>query len=154
MDPENKNKYDFLLKLLSEGDAMVCLDARHPDVSVPKQHKGNAMLNLVFNLNFRRPLEVQEDGIYATLGFGGRPHKCVIPFEAVWAIYVPSTQSGQVWEHSIPQDLDPPATPESESPAAAADAPSAVGQSANGPFPEGAATVKRKRDRSHLRIIK
>ena len=105
MEDENKNKYDFLIHLLSEGDAMVCLDARLPAVDVPGTHKGDSALSLVFNLNFKRPFDVQEDGIYATLAFGGRPHKCVIPFEAVWAIHDPESKKGQVWEGSFPKDL-------------------------------------------------
>jgi len=105
MENENKNKYDFLIQLLSEGDAMVCLDARFPTVDVPGTHKDNSALSLIFNLNFRRPFDVQEDGIYATLAFGGRPHKCVIPFESVWAIHDPESKKGQVWEESFPKDL-------------------------------------------------
>ena len=106
MDSENKNKYDFLIQLLSEGDAMVCLDARLPNVDVPVSHKGNPALSLVFNLNFKRPFDVQEDGIYATLAFGGRPYKCVIPFEAVWSIHEPESKKGHVWEESFPKDLE------------------------------------------------
>ena len=105
MESDNKNKYDILVQLLSEGDAMVCLDARHSDVDVPNTHKDNPALSLVFNLNFRRPFDVQETGIFATLAFGGRPHKCVIPFEAVWAIHEPESKKGQVWEESFPKDL-------------------------------------------------
>ena len=106
MTQDNKDKQDFLSTLLAQGDAMVCLDARQPDVEVPKAHKTNPMLNLVLSLNFRRPFEVLEDGIYGSLSFGGRAHKCVIPFTAVWAIYEPDTQKGQVWESSIPEDID------------------------------------------------
>ena len=106
MDSENKNKYDFLTQMLSEGDAMVCLDARLPNVDVPASHKDNPALSLVFNLNFKRPFNVQEDGIYATLAFGGRPYKCVIPFEAVWSIHEPESKKGQVWEESFPKDLE------------------------------------------------
>ena len=106
MDSENKNKYDFLIQLLSEGDAMVSLDARLPNVDVPVSHKGNAALSLVFNLNFKRPFDVQEGGIYATLAFGGRPYKCVIPFEAIWSIHEPESKKGQVWEESFPKDLE------------------------------------------------
>ena len=86
-----------MIQLLGEGDAMVCVDARFPNVDVPGTHKNNSALSLVFNLNFRRPFDVQEDGIYATLDFGGRPHKCVIPFEAVWGIHDPNSKKGQVW---------------------------------------------------------
>jgi hypothetical protein len=63
MESDNKNKYDILVQLLSEGDAMVCLDARHSEVDVPNIHKDNLALSLVFNLNFRRPFDVQETGI-------------------------------------------------------------------------------------------
>ena len=105
MESDNKNKYDILVQLLSEGDAMVCLDARHSEVDVPNTHKDNPVLSLVFNLNFRRPFDVEETGIFATLAFGGRPHKCVIPFEAVWAIHEPESKKGQVWEESFPKDL-------------------------------------------------
>ena len=106
METLNKKKYDFLLYLLETGDAMVCLDARLPDVDVPKNQKSNSSLNLVFNLNFRQPIEINEDAISATLAFSGRPYKCLLPFEAVWAIYDPNMQNGQVWEESIPADIN------------------------------------------------
>ena len=85
---------------------MVCLDARLPEVDVPKNQKSNSSLNLVFNLNFRRPIEINEDAISATLAFSGRPYKCWLPFEAVWAIYDPDMKNGQVWEESIPADMN------------------------------------------------
>ena len=85
---------------------MVCLDARLPEVDVPQNQKSNSSLNLVFNLNFRRPIEINEDTISATLAFNGRPYKCWLPFEAVWAIYDPDMKNGQVWEESIPADMN------------------------------------------------
>ena len=85
---------------------MVCLDARLPEVDVPQNQKSNSSLNLVFNLNFRRPIEINEDAISATLAFSGRPYKCWLPFEAVWAIYDPDMKNGQVWEESIPADMN------------------------------------------------
>ncbi len=149
MVTENKNKHDFLLDLLGEGDAMVCLDARQPDVQVPKMHKSNAMLNLIFNLSFRRPFDVTENGISATLAFGGRSHKCVIPFTSVWAIYEPKTQKGQVWEASIPEDIDLSEQVK----------PTLVGGSGGKAFSGQAETAnktppKTLKDRSHLRVIK
>jgi len=85
---------------------MVCLDARLPEVDVPENQKDNSSLNLIFNLNFRRPFDVNEDAISATLAFNGRPHECRIPFEAVWAIYDPNMTNGQVWEESLPEDMN------------------------------------------------
>ena len=147
METLNKKKYDFLLYLLEEDDAMVCLDSRHPEVDVPATHKNNSSLNLVFNLNFRRTVEITEEGIFATLAFSGRPYKCTLPFDAVWAIYGPNMKNGQVWDESIPEDMNlaeqvmetgkPPLKSEKSS-----------GKPAKEPKTEG------KRDRSHLRVIK
>jgi stringent starvation protein B len=106
MEELNKKKYDLLLYLLEEGDAMVCLDARLSEVDVPEGHKNNSSLNLIFNLNFKRPIDITEEGIFALLAFNGRPHHCKIPFSAVWAIYDSKMNNGQVWEESIPTDMD------------------------------------------------
>ena len=153
MESDNKNKYDILVQLLSEGDAMVCLDARHSEVDVPNTHKDNPALSLVFNLNFRRPFDVQETGIFATLAFGGRPHKCVIPFEAVWAIHEPESKKGQVWEASFPKDLKlqvganvKEASLESEPPLMNVKISSKISKKGQ--------SSRSKNDRSHLRVIK
>ena len=153
MESDNKNKYDILIQLLSEGDAMVCLDARHSEVDVPNTHKDNPALSLVFNLNFRRPFDVEETGVFATLAFGGRPHKCVIPFEAVWAIHEPESKKGQVWEESFPKDLKlqvganvEAVGPESE--------PLLTNVEIQSKISKKGQSSRSKKDRSHLRVIK
>ena len=155
METLNKKKYDFLLYLLETGDAMVCLDARLPDVDVPKNQKSNSSLNLVFNLNFRQPIEINEDAISATLAFSGRPYKCLLPFEAVWAIYDPNMQNGQVWEESIPADMnlaDQIVSEMVDNPASKAEKKLKPLKTSDKPTPESRS--KTPRDRSHLRIIK
>ena len=151
MESLNKKKYDFLLYLLEEGDAMVCLDSRDPAVDVPESQKNNSSLSLIFNLNFRRPIEITEEGIFATLAFDGRPYPCILPFDAVWAIYDPNMKNGQVWEESMPKDMnlaervmgtEPQKPPEKLRPVKSSGKPS------SGPQTKG------KRDRSHLRVIK
>lgn len=153
MTQDDKDKHDFLNTMLAQGEAMVCLDARQPDVDVPKAHKTNPMLNLVLSLSFRRPFEVLEDGIYGSLSFGGRAHKCVIPFTAVWAIYEPDTQKGQVWESSIPEDID---WGDSAGAVTSANPPSQAVEKHAFKTVEGSGKSddKPKRDRSHLRVIK
>lgn len=99
----DKLKYDFIISLLAEGDTMICFDARKKGVFVPPEHRNNHSLNLVFNLNFKRPIDVQEEAIYATLAFGGRPYSCVIPMEAIWSAYDPHSGKGQVWGDSVPR---------------------------------------------------
>ena len=136
---------------------MVCLDARLPEVDLPKNQKSNSSLNLIFNLNFKQPIEVNKDAIFATLVFSGRPYRCFLPFEAVWAIYDPNMKNGQVWEESIPSDIN-----------LADDIVSGITDQASKlidpkpkfksvktsgkPSPGGA--PKTPRDRSHLRVIK
>ena len=157
MENAKKNKYDFLIQLLSEGDAMVCLDARFPAVDVPDTHKDDSALSLVFNLNFRRPFDVQKDGIFATLVFGGRPHKCVIPFEAVWAIHDPESKKGQVWEESFPKDLQLKAGADAEARNPLATEPSTVKTKKSGitrlKNSKQEKAGRPKIDRSHLTII-
>ena len=169
MESLNKKKYDFLLFLLETGDAMICLDARLPEVDVPQNQKGNSSLNLIFNLNFRRPIEIDEKAISATLAFSGRPYKCYLPFESVWAIYDPNMKNGQVWEESIPPDMnladqiasgigDPSGTKPAEKPEKKFKSLKTGGKSSaeKAPSAEGTAegTTKKPRDRSHLRVIK
>ena len=151
MESLNKKKYDFLLYLLEEGDAMVCLDSRDPAVDVPESQKNNSSLSLIFNLNFRRPIEITEERIFATLAFDGRPYPCILPFDAVWAIYDPNMKNGQVWEESMPKDMnlaervmgtEPQKPPEKLKPVKSSGKPSSGAQTTG------------KRDRSHLRVIK
>lgn len=152
MEDENKNKYDFLMSLLEEGDAMVCLDARNPDVDVPKGHKNDPSLNLILNLNFRRPIDIQKESIFVTLLFQGRPHKCVVPFDAIWAIYDPTLKKGQVWEESLPKDINleqqlankGKLKPKRQMPT--------VKQGGKKDVPDEG--HRPKRDRSHLRVVK
>lgn len=153
METVDKHKYDFLLYLLEKGDVMVCLDARRGDVDVPKTHKQNPALSLVLNLSFRHPVEVHEDGIYATLLFQGRPSKCVLSFGAVWAIFNPTFQEGQVWEESLPKDVDLTQHMQMKQ------LPQPIKKPT--PLPGGEKSLAsektsrpKKRDRSHLRVIK
>lgn len=148
----NKNKHDLLVLLLSEGDAMVCLDARRPEVDVPAQHKTNPKLSLIINLNFKRPVEVTAEGIFATLSFGGKPHSCVLPFTAVWAIYEPNTQKGHIWEECIPKDAN---LVENllKQPEKAKKTPALKTAKKPG-WRKTSDESSPKRDRSHLRVIK
>ncbi len=152
MEDLNKEKYDFLLSLLSEGDAMVCLDARLPDVMVPKAYKTDPSLNLIFNLNFRRPIDIQKEGIYVTLSFSGRPHKCEIPFTAIWAIYEPKMKKGQVWEECLPKDINLSDQILNKSQPRKADRPTLP--TLEGKKSKSTGPKEGKRDRSHLRVIK
>lgn len=99
------SKEAVVLKLLSEGDTMLCLDARHQGVHVPPQHANNHALQLILNLNFPQPIEVTATGVSANLSFGRRRFACYIPMEAVWAVFHPDTMYGMMWPDSMPAEV-------------------------------------------------
>ena len=157
MSTPPKNKEAVVLKLLAEGDAMLCLDARHPDVCVPPHQADNPALRLILNRKFPRPIDVTEAGISVNLSFGGRRFECYIPMDALWAAFNPHTMEGALWQESASPEvlenlkaqlqLKQPAEPVSDTPGKSG--PRAVPR-ANGETP--AAPTPRKR--GHLRLVK
>lgn len=105
MNVTEPSKEAVVLKLLEEGDTMLCLDARYPGVLVPKRHSQNSNLRLILNLDFPRPIEVTSDGISANLAFEGRRFACYIPMNALWAAFNPQTRKGMMWPDSVPPEV-------------------------------------------------
>lgn len=105
MDATPPHKEDVVLKLLEEGDAMICLDARCPGVQVPKAHAHNPNLRLILNLNFPHPIEITTAGIAVNLAFGGRRFACYVPMQALWAVFNPQTMQGMMWPDSMPPEV-------------------------------------------------
>ena len=105
MSRDSKNKADVILKLLEEGDTMICLDARYTGVTVPPQHAHNPSLQLILNLNFPYPIEVTDEGVSANLAFGGRRFSCYVPMEALWAAFHPEDMQGMMWPDSMPPEV-------------------------------------------------
>ncbi len=99
------SKEAVILKLLSEGDTMLCLDARHKEVRVPPQHTNHHALRLILNRTFPQPIEVTAEGVSANLSFNGRRFACYIPMEALWAAFNPQTMQGMMWPDSMPAEV-------------------------------------------------
>lgn len=155
--PESKEA--VILKLLEEGDTMLCLDARAQGVRVPPQHASNPALRLIFNLNFRQPIEVTAEAVSANLSFGGRRFACYIPIAAVWAAFNPSTMQGMMWPDSMPPEVveDLAKQPQAKKPEARSTSPAAVEQPQGvepQPAETSAAAPPPPRQRGHLRVIK
>jgi stringent starvation protein B len=154
--PPSKDK--VVLQLLEEGDTMLCVDARHEGVTVPREHAQNAALRLILNLNFPHPIEVTDAGVAANLSFGGRRFPCYIPMEALWAAFNPQTMQGMMWPESIP--------PEVQAEIAARQGQPPTDQPESQTTPRGVAGKKQhrqdkppkertpSRQRGHLRIVK
>ena len=97
---------------------MLHLDARRPGVSVPQQYAQDPHLRLNLSYRYQIPdLVVDEERVQATLSFGGRPFRCVVPWKAIFAMTTPSGD-GKVWPEDLPaevvrasQEAPPPRTP-------------------------------------------
>ena len=100
-----RSKAAIVLKLLEEGDAMLCLDARHEDVVVPREHAQSPSLRLILNLNFPSPIDVTDEGVSVNLSFGGRRFDCYVPMDALWAVFNPENMQGMMWPESMPPEV-------------------------------------------------
>jgi len=99
-------KKETLLAYLARGIAMVHLDARRPGVVVPPQYAMDAHLRL--NLSYRYGIpdfDVSDERIQATLSFGGRPFRCILPWASVFGITSHGTGDGQVWPEDLPVEV-------------------------------------------------
>ena len=101
----SSSKEEIVTQLLSEGDVMLCLDARQENVQVPPVHKDDPGLKLIVNLRFPTSVQVTPEGISATLSFNSRPFSCFIPFSSLWGAYNPHTFKGVVWTSHVPVEV-------------------------------------------------
>ncbi len=89
---------------LDRGKVRVVLTKEHPDVLVPPHAKSFAskLVALDYSKQFHMPgFKVTDEGIRATLSFGGQPHRTFVPWDAVLTIL----QNGEVletWTVQIP----------------------------------------------------
>jgi stringent starvation protein B len=99
-------KKETLLAYLARGVAMVHLDARRPAVVVPPQYAMDAHLRLNLSYRYGIPdLDISDERIRATLSFGGRPFRCLIPWGSVFGITCHGTGDGQVWPEDLPVEV-------------------------------------------------
>jgi hypothetical protein len=90
---------------------VVHMNPRVEGVIVPLHLKQRAMIYLQFGHGFPTPirnLEVDDDGIRATLSFDQKPFDCVIPWESVYGLQCGETV--QAWPENFPPELRPQQT--------------------------------------------
>ncbi len=163
MTHDPQSKATVILKLLEEGDAMLCLDARHADVAVPREHAQNPSLRLILNLNFPSPVDVTDEGVSANLAFGGRRFECYIPMDALWAAFNPESRQGMMWPDSMPPEVQAElATQQEEGEAASEDKKPGLREAparkssgvAKQQVDENSEAQPTARKRNHLRVVK
>lgn len=84
-------KRNVLQNLLKGGrDVMVVFDPRRPGTLVPLRFQRDPVLALNLGYEMAKPipdLDVADDGIGATLSFGGREEWCFIPWYTVFCVH-------------------------------------------------------------------
>lgn len=120
--PERPTKPQAFLALLKEGWTSLHLDARRIGVLVPQGLRGQAHLVLQYghDLPISIPdLEVDEDGVHATLSFSRMPQRTFVPWSAVYAITCNDPRSsndgrGVLYPEDVPQEVAVMAAPEAQ----------------------------------------
>lgn len=100
-------KREAMDSLLAQGDVLVQLDPRVAGVSVPLGYGEQALLVLRIGLEMPIPipdLEIDDDGIRATLSFDRTPHAVFVPWEAVFGLVTEHGQ-GLLWTTDIPLEI-------------------------------------------------
>jgi len=94
--------------LRTDGRVAVILDPRHPDVTLPENHKHGPALRLDLSYTFVPPIPIVLDakGIKTVLSFEVFDCPCFVPWAAMMAIYIVGSDTVVYWEVSVPADVD------------------------------------------------
>ncbi len=114
--PERPSKQQAFLALLKEGWTSLHLDARRSDVLVPESFRREAHLILQYGHDLPIPipdLEIDQDGVRATLSFSRAAHATFIPWSAVYAV-TGDDGRGVLFAEDVPSDVSVIAAPPSD----------------------------------------
>ena len=104
--PDRPSKQDAFLALLAEG-CLLHLDARREGVVVPTHLQGEAHLVLQYGNDLAIPipdLQIDENGVSATLSFARTPWPTVVPWTAVYVVTSPDGR-GVLYDEDVPGDV-------------------------------------------------
>jgi stringent starvation protein B len=157
-----------LAELLEQGMVLVTLDARVDGVAVPPHLCEDAQLRLNLSYRFGLPMELHDDGVNATLTFGGTPFNCALPWGAIYLMVSHVTGRPILFPEDVPQEFYPsggevpslprlPATPRKPAPPrlelVSTDGEAKVAEAVAEAASE-APTPKDPSRRGHLRVVK
>lgn len=100
-------KRKLLEALLAKGMVLVALDGRAPGVDLPKHLRDDPQVRLNLSYRFGLPMEIDDEGVRATLTFGGVPYDCVLPWGAIYLAYSHVSQEQFLFLADVPDALLP-----------------------------------------------
>lgn len=99
-------KFGVFSDLIENGVVMVTLDTRVDGVEIPPQFDGMPQLHLNFCFDYQIPdFDYDDDGIRASLSFGGQNFFCEIPWDAVYMMRPEEDLEGMVFPASLPEEI-------------------------------------------------
>jgi stringent starvation protein B len=106
LGPERPEKLRMFARLIERGMVMVTLDARAGGARVPPKFAGELQLNLNFSHRFGlADFEYDDNGVRASLSFGGQPFFCDLPWSTVYGMTSHVDGERLLWPDSFPQEL-------------------------------------------------
>ncbi len=100
-------KREAMESLLEQGDVLLQLDPRAEGVQVPDCFGNQPMLVLRIGLEMPIPipdLQIDDEGVRATLSFDRTPHEVVLPWEAIFGM-VTERGRGLLWTADVPLEI-------------------------------------------------
>ncbi|MES2684918.1 MAG: ClpXP protease specificity-enhancing factor [Pseudomonadota bacterium] len=146
MARSHKSRRPYLIRAIYEW----CVDNGHtphllvaadyPGVNVPLQFVQEGRITLNLSPMAVQTLNIEDDPIWFSARFSGRPFDVIVPTGAVLAIFARENGEGLVFG-----EVEPPQGGDAPLPPAPAGAPSPAGADPEAPRPKG---------RAHLRVVK
>ncbi len=103
---DRPEKLRMFSRLAERGMVMVTLDARVDNARVPSQFVGELQLNLNFSHRFGLDdFDYDDEGVRASLSFGGKPFFCDVPWTAVYGMTSHVDGERLLWPDSFPAEL-------------------------------------------------
>lgn len=103
----SEKKRELVEALLDKGMTLVALDGRYEGVDLPEHLRGDPQVRLNLSYRFGLPIEVGEEGVRATLTFGGVPHDCKLPWKSIYLAHSHVSQEQYLFLADVPDALLP-----------------------------------------------
>ncbi len=103
---ERPEKLRMFARLIEKGMVMVTIDSRVDNTRLPSRFAGELQLNLNFSHRFGlADFDYDDEGLRASLSFGGTPFFCDIPWTAIYGMTSSVDGERMLWPDSFPREL-------------------------------------------------
>lgn len=100
----NAKKISQFVEWMQGDHVLLHLDSRKDGVDLPTHLMGLANVTLKLSYMFQGETQHTDEAVEAYLKFGGQYYRCIVPWDAVWAL---SSEEGEtkLWMDALPDEL-------------------------------------------------